>query len=40
MNILWTEKYKPLNLSNFVGNKIVINELDKWISNIRNIKIK
>jgi replication factor C subunit 1 len=37
-NILWTDKYKPLNLDNFYGNKENIKLMSEWIEDFKNKK--
>ena len=35
-NTLWTEKYKPKNLRNIIGNKKKIKQIKEWIENFKN----
>ena len=37
-NILWTDKYKPINLDNFYGNRENIELISSWIQDFKNKK--
>ena len=32
MNLQWVDKYKPQNLEEVIGNKNIINKIDKWVN--------
>ena len=31
MDNLWTNKYKPSNISEIIGNKLSISKIDEWL---------
>ena len=39
MDILFTEKYRPDRIENFIGNKKQINEAYKWMNDFKNLKV-
>lgn len=36
MSLQWVDKYKPRNLNEVIGNKEIINKIDKWIKVFNN----
>jgi len=38
INQLWTDKYKPINIVDIIGNKLQIKQIIEWVSLVKTKK--